>query len=118
MVDGFPTQLVAPDDFSVAARSLVDMSHLQETVVWLVNQVFTSYTATVLYLSVLDLQSRCSLRSVRRGNASSQPPFEPQLGQIRLLVDEQTVLFSDNTAWPHFYSNLNPCRFAVASSPG
>lgn len=39
MVDGFPTQLVAPDDFSVAARSLVDMSHLQETVVWLVNQL-------------------------------------------------------------------------------
>lgn len=33
------TQLVEPDDFSVAARSLVDMSHLQETVVWLVNQV-------------------------------------------------------------------------------
>ena len=39
------TQLIEQDDFSVAARSLVDMSHLQETVVWLVNQVNFYFTA-------------------------------------------------------------------------
>jgi len=81
------TQLVEPDDFSVAARSLVDMSHLQETVVWLVNQVTDDAThewfgaVGWLWERFWDCNSDGALGLFR---PSLGPPWGPQGGVARL----------------------------------